>query len=238
MESSKNITKVSIINEINELVKLTNTLPNNGMYSFASIKNYSAKGSGEVANHNINLNFAYYAAKQKDFAKLKNSNITYADFLVKFNASLDSKIDYLTKNGAQTKTIAHFVNLRSKISEDIFKKAYEVVYNSLQDVGGANLDGTIKQQSSQSKAQNEAYIVFNNAIKFNINTGLLYFYARTESKKVLTKGELNETASRILTFAQDVLKKGMNVTKYRYYIIERAEITNLLKSVYTAQIDE
>jgi hypothetical protein len=85
-------------------------------------------------------------------------------------------------------------------------------------------------QSNQSKAQNEAYIKINSAMKIHKETKQLYIYALAVHKEVIQEapeeidsktGKKKEVNSRPLTLAQNAVKKYFNFStaKYRQFIV-------------------
>lgn len=78
-------------------------------------------------------------------------------------------------------------------------------------------------QSNQSKAQSEAYIKINSAMKLHKETKQLYIYALAVSKEVIEPAteEKKPVNSRPLTLAQNAVKKYFNFStaKYRQFIV-------------------
>jgi len=84
-------------------------------------------------------------------------------------------------------------------------------------------------QSNQSKAQENIYVKINNAMKLNIETGLIHLYAMGISKKVITKGTYKTVNSRELTLCQNAIKKYFNfsTSKYRNFIIDNNQLVSI-----------
>jgi len=201
--------------------------------AFAYVNSYTAKGSGEIANHKVNLNFRYANAMDKDLQKLKDLNVHnyFNSFTIEIKRFLENKIAYLIQNNAKDVTVNHYKTLLSsdKFDKDLMYQTYETVYNSVVRIGEKNYDRSIKVASVYSKAQTETYEAINNTVKFHKANETIYIYAKTESKKVITKGTLKETKSGAKVIAQDFFKQGFKSTKYRNYIIGRADLISAYK---------
>jgi hypothetical protein len=222
-----NVSKLNL-ELVNFLTLTTNTVGN----SFANIKSYTSKTSGEVANHRVNLNFKYTNAQAKDLKTMIENPMDFKAYQSKFEYALQRKIGYLKANNANVKTIAHFENLGTKLNSEIYAIAFEKVYNSVVAIGGKNYDGTTKVQSIASKTQCEMYEHLNGTVKYYDVSDTLYVYAKTESKTVLVNGKLNETKNGIEVFIKDTLTKEFLSTKYRNYIVSRIDVMNALKSSF------
>ena len=77
----------------------------------------------------------------------------------------------------------------------------------------------VEQHSNRSKGQNDAYVHIAKNIKYNIESGQLYIFAKEIRKTVLTEGVYPTVNSRAKTIAKNVIKKQMKSTKYRTYVI-------------------
>lgn len=72
MNQNINIMENLTCEQKKEIKRLLNTFKNLKNTSFATIKEYESTSSGEIANHNILINFKYENAVKKDIEKLKN----------------------------------------------------------------------------------------------------------------------------------------------------------------------
>jgi hypothetical protein len=235
---------LNIMNDVNKTSKKTGlsvdllnflmvTTENENGNAFAYVNSYTAKGSGEVANHKVNLNFRYANAMDKDLKGLKDLNIhTYFNtFTISIKSFIQSKINYLIENGAKDSTVNHFKAILSsdKFTKDLMYSAYENVFNTVVRIGEKNYDRSIKVASVYSKAQTETYEAINNTVKYHKENETIYIYAKTEKKTVITKGKLKETKYGAMVIAQDFFKLGFKSTKYRNYIIGRADLISAYK---------
>lgn len=193
------------MNTKRELVEfLTKTNNINGV-SFAGIKGYE-NSKGEIANVQINLGASIWSAKAKDLENFKKLEL----------------LSFWSNN----------VTDKVKFPFALFEKAYINVFNSLVEIDAKLYDGTVKTQNTRSKAQTNAYTVINNSVKVHNEKEQLYLYGLQISKTVIVEGEYKHVNSRPLTIAQNMLKKGMKHTKFRMYIIDKADVMNLAKSSF------
>lgn len=213
---------------------LTTMFENDKGNSFANIKNYVSKGNNEIADHKVNLNFKYRNAQMKDLKALQAIDINDFDaFKAMFDKALTSKVDYLTKNKANAVTVSHFANvLPTKLTFAQFQLSYIKLYDSLVQVGDKCYNGETKVQTEQSKAVIDTYDYLTPSIKVHKENDTIYINAKTESKKVISKGILNETKNGIDVFIKDTLSKDFLSTKYRMYIIDRIELFNAFKNSF------
>jgi hypothetical protein len=89
---------------------------------------------------------------------------------------------------------------------------------SLGNKEGANKTD-VEQHATRSKAQSDAYVQIAKNIKFNIETGQLYIFAKEVRKTVLEEGNYPTVNRRAKTVAKNFIKKSMKSSKYRTYII-------------------
>ena len=109
-----------------QVIQLVNKATNNSLtgYSFFSIRNYKAKGSGEVANHLINIGIDYAATKKKDEAMLRKLDLVKAKKEGKFK----SELEHLQE--AKAKLIVSLVNPSETASNGQID-AYTVLTNGI-----------------------------------------------------------------------------------------------------------
>lgn len=76
-------------------------------------------------------------------------------------------------------------------------------------------------RSNQSKAQTNNYYKINNALRYNLESGLLHINGLAISKQIIIKGEHKIVNSKELTKCQNAIKKHFNFStiKYRNFII-------------------
>jgi hypothetical protein len=230
-ETTKKANKVGL--SVDLLNFLMVTTENDKGNSFAYVNSYTSKTSGELANHKVNLNFRYENALDKDLQAIKNIDIDnyFNTFSISIKSFIKSKIAYLIENNAKQVTIDHFNKVLNsdKFTSDLMFTAYEKAYNSVVRIGEKNLDNSIKIASNYSTAQTDTYEKINNTVKFHKENETIYIYAKTESKKVISKGKIKETKNGALVIAQDFFKLGFKSTKYRNYIIGRADLISAYK---------
>jgi hypothetical protein len=187
---------------------LTKTNNINGV-SFVSLRGYHSSTSGEVSNVTLNIGKDLYKnAQAKDLKAMQNTNAN------------DMFEDFSFEN----KTIPF----------DIFKKAFDELYNSFVPVGGKCIDGSTKKRSNQSYGQINAYTKINNSVKVHNDKNRLYLYGLTVKKEVLVEGVYPTSRPQKKTVCKNFIKKQMQfkTSKFRNYIIEGADVLNLSKTSF------
>lgn len=175
-----------------EIKRLLNKFKNLKSTSFISVKEYQSSTSGEIADHNILVNFDYGNAVKKDLNKLNNATVT--------------DINKIATAGEFKKDLVLFAINKLKTS---FEK---------------NLNKETK--SKGSNAQNDAYYPITKAVRLHLESGKLFIYGMTQSKKVIVKGTYKPVNSRELTLCQNKIKKYFNFStaKFRQYAINPVQI--------------
>lgn len=78
-----------------------------------------------------------------------------------------------------------------------------------------------KPNQNRVDGQKEAYVHITNGVKVHKQTGKVFIYAFTVSKKVIVEGVYKEVKSKPVTIAKNELKKHLLRTgKFRQYIVE------------------
>jgi len=207
---------------------------------FVGIREYISVKSGEVANFVINANFNYGNAIAKTVEILQS--LTPADFqLIEKNYGVVNSegAKYGTNKGAveyleNGKLPKEETKAREKVLAGVkeTKRLATVCAEMIQTF----LDNQNEEtRSAQSKAQSEAYERITKGVKRNIKTQKLHIWAMSHSKEVLIEGEYPESNPQIETaqknaierYCRDILNKQLPTTKYRNFVIEPNQLSEV-----------
>jgi hypothetical protein len=158
---------------------------------------------------------------------LKNGS-TFCGLLYTSKGTNETAQHVLNVNVSYSNAVKHDIlalqNITAKQTTEIFEKGFslELINQATEKLLTSFLDNQNKETASNgSIAQNLAYITITPCIKYNFETGLLYLYGSSVSKKVLVKGIYKSVKSRELTLCQNEIKNVLNfkTEKYRNFII-------------------
>lgn len=207
---------------------------------FVGIREYISVKTGEVANFVINANFNYGNAIAKTVEILKS--LTPRDFQV-IEANYKVVNSKGTKYGTNKGALEYLAS--GKLPKEGTKAREKVLAGVKETKELATVCAEMVQQfldnqneetrSNQSKAQSEAYEAITKGVKRNKETGKLHVWAMAHSKEVLIEGNYPasnpqiETAQKnaIERYCRDILNNQLPVTKYRNFVIEPDQLSEV-----------
>lgn len=168
--------------------------------SFVGIRNYTAKTTGETANHVVIANASYGNAVKHDLNCLLNA----------VHSDLEAIVTICTNKGisANVATV--------KLLIDKLATSFQNNQNP-------------ETASAQSKAQTDAYIQISDCIKYNPTTELIYIHAHAHSKTVLVEGTKKVTKHGTDVLIQNEIKYyfKFKTLKYRNFILHPSQLSGV-----------
>jgi len=207
---------------------------------FVGIREYISVKSGEVANFVINANFNYGNAIKTTIEILQS--LSPADFqLIEKNYGVVNSegAKYGTNKGAMEyldsgKLPKEGTKARDKVLAGV--KETKRLATVCAEMVQAFLDNQNEEtRSNQSKAQSDAYEAITKGVKRNKESGKLHVWAMAHSKEVLIEGEYADSKMQIETaqknaierYCKDILNLQLPVTKYRNFVIEPNQLSEV-----------
>lgn len=207
---------------------------------FVGIREYISVKSGEVANFVINANFNYGNAIKTTIEILQS--LSPADFqLIEKNYGVVNSegAKYGTNKGAMEyldsgKLPKEGTKARDKVLAGV--KETKRLATVCTEMVQAFLDNQNEEtRSNQSKAQSDAYEAITKGVKRNKESGKLHVWAMAHSKEVLIEGEYADSKMQIETaqknaierYCKDILNLQLPVTKYRNFVIEPNQLSEV-----------
>jgi hypothetical protein len=207
---------------------------------WVGIKEYKSVKSGEVANFVVNANFNYGNAVNSSIEILET--LTDADFTAiadrykvvnhegeKYGSNAPAR-EYL----ATGKIAKEGTKARIKCLEGV--KETKTLATICAEMIQAMLDNQNEEtRSAQSIAQREKYDHVAKSVKRHKETKRLHIWAMANWKEVVEEGEYSEgdmgieTAQKtaIERYCKEVLKKQLPTTKYRNFVIEDNQLSEV-----------
>ena len=96
--------------------------------------------------------------------------------------------------------------------------------------------GNPDQRTNQSKAQTDAYIFINDAIKLHKDTLEIFIFGQTISKKILVSGEYKSVKSSDKTIAKNAIKKHLDLRSEKFREFSLGNIQNIKISGDTIEL--
>jgi len=109
----------------------------------------------------------------------------------------------------------------TKIAIETVKTAYSELLASAEK----NVNPDVKERTTQSQAQTDAFFFITPAIRLHKETLALHIFGQAISKKVLFAGTYKEVKNSNKTLAKKAIKKSLDLRaeKFRDFIIENTE---------------
>jgi hypothetical protein len=158
---------------------------------FIGIQGYTAKTSGEVANHTVNIGLSVSVAKQKDLDLLQS---------------------------ADAETVAENLSLTENIAEEICKTALnELRTSALRNVGEFSQRTNQSKGQTDAYITHSDYP----SIKIHKDTMEVHIFGMSVQKKVIQAGEYKKVNSAPKTIAKKLITKelGLRAGKYRNFVV-------------------
>jgi hypothetical protein len=107
----------------------------------------------------------------------------------------------------------------------------------LEEARKSLIGSLIAPSKAQSEAQKNAYTIISNGLKVHNESGELYVFGFSVSKKVIVEGTYKKVNSRELTLAKKFIQKEcMKSTQYRQYKVTTEHIDTLSGGTETIQV--
>lgn len=166
---------------------------------FIGINNYTAKTSGEVANHTINTNISVQSAKEKDLEALKSVTTNDLQMLVK----------------------------QSDIALDVYEVALSEMIASAEK--NLSCDFEDRSKHSQAASNAFVSLTKNGSVKLHKETLAIHIFGMHVSKEVIIKGEYKKVNSKPKTIAKKNITNHLNLRagKFRTYILDNADMLKI-----------
>jgi len=207
---------------------------------FVGIREYISVKTGEVANFVINANFNYGNAIDSTVEILKS--LTASDF-----QAIEAKYGVVNAEGTTygSNAGAKLYLETGKIPKEGTKARVKVLAGVKEtkrlatvcaEMVQAFLDNQNEEtRSAMSVAQSEAYERITKGVKRNIKSQKLHIWAMAHSKEVLIEGNYPESNPQIETaqksaierYCRDILNTQLPTTKYRNFVIEPDQLSEV-----------
>jgi len=236
---------------MNQSEKINSILANfsalNGT-KFVGIREYISVKSGEVANFVVNANFSYANAVTKSVEILET--LTEADFTAianSFKVVNASGTQYGSNAGSREylesgKLPKEGTKARIKVLEGV-KETKTLATITKEMIENFNNNQNEETRSAQSIAQREMYEHITKGVKQHKETERYHIWAMAHSKEVLIDGEYSNSNPQIETlqknaierYCKEVLKKQLPTTKYRNFVVEENQLSEVKVTGSTIQ---
>ena len=154
-----------------------------------------------------------------------------------FVINVNVKVGNLKKNDLnKLKSIGDLelkeINKTQNIPLDVLQTALTKITASAEK----NLSEKLEDRSNQSKAQTDHYYHINRTMKFHRLTHDFYVTGLRISKKVIIPGTYKQVNSRLLTIAQNNIKKYANLSMVNYRSFKLGNIDNFRMNGETLEV--
>lgn len=171
---------------------------------------------GELANHVVNIGFDYENALRKDLNHLLQLEKVSIDFSAIEKQALSELIDSLRE---RINKIDVEKESKKKIQEILNKKV-----KTQDDLDELNMHKDIVEKLEEDKPDIWEHPV--PGIKMHKDTGDIFVYGSSVSKKVIVEGEKKETKKKPLTIAKDKFREELKADRYRQFKISPDNLIN------------
>lgn len=154
-----------------------------------------------------------------------------------FVINVNVKVDNLKKNDLdKLKSVGRIdlneISKTKNIPIDVLQTALTNVIASAEK----NLSANLEDRSNQSKAQTDHYYHINRTMKVHRLTRDFYVTGLRISKKVIVPGTYKQVNSRLLTIAQNSIKKYANLSMVNYRSFKLGNIDNFRMNGETLEV--
>lgn len=207
---------------------------------FVGIKEYISVKTGEVANFVVNANFSYANAIINTIAILKTlTSVDFTAIAEKYNVVNYAGTQYATNAGAvKYLTTGKLPKEGTKARETVLKgvketKTLATIVAEMIETFNKNQDEDTR--SPQSIKQREIYKHLENGVKQHRENKTYHIWAMSHSKQVILAGEYKDSEmgieaaqkNAIERYCKDVLGKQLPTTKYRNFVVEDNQLSEV-----------